>query len=167
MIRNVLFVCIGNICRSPMAEGLFRQALPGREVCSAGIHAMTGSPADPAAVRLMREHGVDISGHRAQGLARWMIDEADLILTMDAEQARFIEHRHPEARGRVWRLGEYGNYDIPDPYRQGDAAFRQAYRLISEGIDELTDRLSDTDSVENRRHVARMAVRAAPLPFSP
>jgi len=167
VIRNVLFVCVGNICRSPMAEGLFRQALPGREVCSAGIHAMTGSPADPTAVRLMREHGVDIGGHRAQQLARWMIGEMDLILTMDAEQKNFIERKFPEARGRIWRLGEYGNYDIPDPYRQGEAAFRHAYQLISQGMDELIERLSDIDSVENRRHVARMAVRAAPLPFSP
>ena len=167
MIRNVLFVCIGNICRSPMAEGLFKQALPGMEVCSAGIHAMVGAPADPIAVKLMQEHGVDIRGHRAQGLASWMIGEMDLILTLDAEQKSFIERKYPEARVKTWRLGEYGRFDIPDPYRQEEAVFRHAYRLIERGVDELIDRLADMGSPETRHHFERMAIRASPLPFSP
>lgn len=166
MIRNVLFVCIGNICRSPMAEGLFKQALPGREVCSAGIHAMVGSPADPIAVKLMREQGVDIGEHRAQALASWMIGEADLILTMDKVQKNFIERKYPQSKGRVWRLGEYGNFDIPDPYCHGEAAFRHAYSLIAHGVEELTERLADMSSVENRKHIEFMTIRASPSPIS-
>jgi protein-tyrosine phosphatase len=135
VIRNVLFVCIGNICRSPMAEALFAQAMPGRMVCSAGLSALVGEGADPVAVELMRERGLDISGHRAQQLASWMVREADLILTMDHAQTRFIEQTWMSALGKVKRLP--GASDIPDPYRQGRRAFRHALTLIEDGVEEL------------------------------
>lgn len=136
-IRNVLFVCIGNICRSPMAEGLFARTLPGRAVCSAGVHALVGQPADPYAVALMAERGVDISAHRGQNLASWMARDADLIVTMDTEQKRYVERMYPAARGKVRRLYEDSRIDVPDPYRQGRRAFRHASGLIVAGIDEL------------------------------
>lgn len=137
MIRNVLFVCIGNICRSPMAEALFARAMPGRMVCSAGLSALVGEGADPVAVDLMRERGLDISGHRAQQLASWMVREADLILTMDSAQKRYIEQTWLSARGKVRRLLEAGGCDIPDPYQHGRRAFRHALSLIEEGVEEV------------------------------
>lgn len=148
-----------------MAEGLFKQALPGNAVCSAGISALVGEPADPLSVQLMWEHGIDISTHRAQSLAGWMIKEADLIVTMDQIQQRFIEHAHPASRGKVIRLGAYGKYDVPDPYQQNIAAFRHAYNLIARGIDELVERIAAPCKEE--KHYAMQAVRELPLPFSP
>ncbi len=141
MIANILVVCIGNICRSPMAEGLFKHALPGITVRSAGLDAMTGHPADPFAVQLMREQGVDITGHRAQGLASWMIREADIVVAMDLAQKHFIEQRYPTARGKVFRLCESGNGDVPDPYRQDLAVFRQTCDLIVQGVGMLVERI--------------------------
>lgn len=157
MIRNVLFVCIGNICRSPMAEGLFARAMPGRMVCSAGLHALVGEAADACAIALMRERGIDIGGHRAQQLASWMVREADLIVTMDSEQKRFIERTWVAAHGKVRRIREgaqalsasggdiagctggmrESGIDIPDPYRHGKSAFLHACGLIEDGVSEL------------------------------
>ena len=106
MINKVLFVCIGNICRSPIAEGLFKQAFPEKAVFSAGLSAMVGDPADPLSIQLMLEHGIDIREHRARNMAGWMISETDLIVTMDQNQKRFIEQRYPAAQGKVVRIGD-------------------------------------------------------------
>jgi protein-tyrosine phosphatase len=130
MQRNILLLCTGNICRSPMAEGLMREHLPRHEIFSAGLCALDGAPADPIAVELMWQAGIDISGHRARNLASWMMREADLVLTMDSAQQQYIAQRFPAARDKFTRLGEPCDMDIPDPYRQGLPAFQHAYRLI-------------------------------------
>lgn len=141
MIKNILVICIGNICRSPVAEGLLKHALPETSVRSAGIGAMIGHPADPFAVQLTQEQGIDINAHRAQSLAAWMVNEADIILTMDLEQKRFIEQKYTTSKGKVFRLGEFDKYDIPDPYRESLDVFRQTYGLIAQGVDALVKRL--------------------------
>ncbi|MDB5796362.1 MAG: ptp [Paucimonas sp.] len=120
-----------------MAEGLFARALPGRLVCSAGLHALVGEGADPIAIELMQQRGIDISQHRAQQLASWMVREADLIVTMDSEQKHYIDSTWVAARGKVRRLCEAGGIDIPDPYRHGEHAFAHALGLIEEGMDHL------------------------------
>ena len=142
MINNILVVCIGNICRSPMAEGLVKQMMPQQEVYSAGLNALIGEPADRWSILLMREHGIDISAHRARRLGAWMVSDADLILTMDQYQKDIVEMKYPASRNKVFRLGEFGNYDIPDPYHQGLGAFRESYNLIAQGVDELGGRLA-------------------------
>jgi protein-tyrosine phosphatase len=146
MISNILVICIGNICRSPIAEALLKRALPEKTVRSAGIDAMVGYPADPFAIQLMQEQGIDISPHRAQSLMTWMVSEAEVVLTMDLEQKRFIEQKYPTSKGKVFRLGEFGQYDIPDPYKQDLSVFRQTYRLIAQGVDALAERLAPTKS---------------------
>lgn len=141
-MNKILFVCIGNICRSPMAEGLLRHALPDRAICSAGVGAMRGYPADPLAVQIMQEQGIDIRAHRAQSLAAWMVLESDLIITMDLEQQAHIELLYPASKGKVGRLGEGKGYDVPDPYQLGLASFRHAFNLISQGVDRLAKQLA-------------------------
>ena len=141
-MNNLLVICIGNICRSPMAEGLLQKAFPYKTVRSAGVDAMVGYPADPYSIQIMQEQGIDISRHRAQKLAGWMVSEADLILTMDNEQKRYIEQKYPAAKGKVLRSGEFGNFDIPDPYRQEMSSFRQAYALISDSITEIAKKIA-------------------------
>ena len=141
MIRNILVICIGNICRSPIAEGLLRRALPEKTVRSAGIGAMIGYPAEPFSIQLMQEQGIDINAHRAQSLTSRMVSEADIILVMDQEQKRYIEQKYATSKGKVFRLGEFGKYDIPDPYRQDLAVFRQTYSLITQGVDALIERI--------------------------
>ena len=83
MIRHILVVCVGNICRSPMAEALLRDALREQQditVESAGLGALVDHPASEHAVTLMRERGLDISGHRARQITPDMVHAADLVL---------------------------------------------------------------------------------------
>ena len=108
MIRRVLVVCIGNICRSPMAEGLIRQAVPGVQISSAGLSALVGHGADPIAVQIMSGIGVDISAHRARMLTDAIARDADLILVMDELQKQQLSAQYPYARGKVFRLGRSG-----------------------------------------------------------
>ena len=134
MIRSVLVVCNGNICRSPMAEGLLREALPGLSAQSAGLGALVGEPPDPIAVGLLAERGVNISTHRAQQLTRFLAVQADLILVMNNDQKGDVQCLYPQISGKVFRLGEESNVDIPDPYREPRQVFEQAFQLIQQGI---------------------------------
>src|SRR5260221_6467356 len=88
-MKTILFICTGNVCRSPMAEALFRRAVRGRgefRVYSAGIGALDGQPPTPHSVRAMRELGVDISAQRSRMLTAELVRSADIILGMT--------HRH-------------------------------------------------------------------------
>jgi protein-tyrosine phosphatase len=131
-MKRLLVICEGNICRSPMAMGLFAAALPTIEVVSAGLNALVGMAADPAAVSLMRARGLDISEHRAIQLNRELCARADLVLAMSTEQRKEVERRYPTSHGRVFRIGEFSGYDVPDPYRQSRAAFEQSLKVIDE-----------------------------------
>ena len=137
MIQNILVVCVGNICRSPMAEALLKSALRGQDgitVESAGLGALVGYPADDYALELMREMGEDVSSHRARQIHPDMVSAADLVLVMEARQKRAIDDADPTARGKVHRLGEWQDRDIDDPYRQDKAAFAEALEEIQEGV---------------------------------
>lgn len=141
-MQNILVICIGNICRSPMAEGLLKQALPGTSIRSAGLGALVGSPADPFSVQIMAEQGIDISAHRAQSISTRMVQEADLILTMDLEQKQRVEADYVGSRGKVFRLGEFDKLDIADPYRQGIGRFRAVHSLIQQGVEVFAARIA-------------------------
>jgi protein-tyrosine phosphatase len=140
-MRSILIVCVGNICRSPMAEALLRERLGNRNVSSAGLSAVIGHGADPHAVALMGERGIDISEHRARQLVDPVSRNADLILVMETSHSREIEQRHPYARGRVFRLGHFDDADIADPYRQERGAFESSLRLIEKGVDQWAQRI--------------------------
>ena len=133
-MKSILIVCEGNICRSPMAQGLMRAALPALRVQSAGLAALVGMPADPKAVSLMKQRGIDISDHRAMHVTRHACMDAELILAIDFERRARIEAMYPQAKGRVFRLGEYMHRNIPDPDRQDEATFRDVLFLIDHGL---------------------------------
>ena len=142
MIRRILVVCIGNICRSPMAEGLLRQALPGAQISSAGVAALVGRGADPIAVQIMAGAGVDITSHRARTLNDAIARDADLILVMDEAQRQQISAQYPYTRGKIFRLAEAAKQDIPDPYRQDPQVFRTVFSLIENGVKEWVKRIN-------------------------
>lgn len=135
-------VCAGNICRSPMAEALLTHRLSLRglpapvAVESAGIHAPEGARADPLARLLMAERGLDLAGHRARQLTPELLADFDLVLVMEEVNKRDVERMHPASRGRVQRLGRFGDFDVPDPYGGTREDFEQALALIERGIGE-------------------------------
>jgi protein-tyrosine phosphatase len=138
MIRRIIILCTGNICRSPMAAAVLESALAdGREtsaaghdgvvaVSSAGLGALVGYPADDCAIRLLHARGLDISTHRARAFDGALGLAHDLILTMTLEQRYHVERRWPLLQGRVFVLGCWNDVEIEDPYRRGDKAFRKA-----------------------------------------
>jgi protein-tyrosine phosphatase len=149
-MKNILTVCIGNICRSPMAEGILASALPELQIGSAGIGALVGQPADELAQELMRGRGLDISKHRARQITQILCQHADVILVMDQEQRRFIEARYPSACGKVFRIGEAAKQDIPDPYRQGPEAFAHAFALIEKSTQVWIERIKKITEQERQ-----------------
>ena len=140
MIENVLIICVGNICRSPIGEALFahefKRGQQATTVSSAGLGALVNKPADPVAQELMLQRGIDISAHKARQLSADILFSSDLILTMTADQQAQIEAQYPSARGRVHRIGKWDNYDVPDPYQRPKIVFEQALLLIEQGVSE-------------------------------
>ncbi|SCZ57942.1 low molecular weight protein-tyrosine-phosphatase [Thiohalomonas denitrificans] len=143
MLNSILVVCVGNICRSPMAEGVLRARLGGRgiNVSSAGIGALVGKEADPTAIELMKQRGIDISSHRARQLDTTQVRSSELILVMEAWHRQEIEQHFPMARGRVYTLGHWDHFNIPDPYRKPKEAFERALKAIEQGVETWLERL--------------------------
>jgi len=111
-MTSILVVCTGNVCRSPIAEGLVRNAFVRRlgdaapAVSSAGTMGWEGSPAMPEAVEAAGEKGVDLRGHVARRLERSMLREADLVLAMAQEHREEVGRIDPDAAGRTFTLKE-------------------------------------------------------------
>lgn len=129
-MRRMIFVCSGNICRSPMAAGLATVQLKARNVPAAVISCGTlnllNRPADPYAVAAMAERGIDISGHRSQGVSVGLLRMADDIVVMAPSHEAFIVKQAPELARKIVRIWEFSDQDlgeITDPIGQDQAAF--------------------------------------------
>jgi len=137
VIKQILIVCVGNVCRSPMAEHLFRRHLSpvGIQVESAGLGALAGRAMDATALQLLAERGVDGTAHRARQLSVSMIRSADLILAMEREHMTQVMRLVPESRGKLMLLDCWESaLDIPDPFRQSREAFEHVAVLIDRGV---------------------------------
>lgn len=139
--ENILVVCVGNICRSPMAEALLKQRFPEKNIDSAGVGALVGHSADPAAIKIMQEQNIDITTHVAKQIDENLAHKADLIFTMSDSQNKWIEERWPFCRGKTFKLGHWSDKDIADPYKHEMSAFMTAYKDIVTSIDEWQDKL--------------------------
>ncbi len=145
MIQNVLIVCIGNICRSPIGAAMFSDRLqsivPKISVQSAGLSALVGHAADLYAREVVEPYGLDLTYHRARQFTTEMALAADLILTMDFEQQTHILSQLPNVCGRVHRLGKWSDVNIPDPFQRPKVIFEQVLGLIEQSVNEWCERL--------------------------
>jgi tRNA threonylcarbamoyl adenosine modification protein (Sua5/YciO/YrdC/YwlC family) len=133
---NILFVCSGNTCRSPMAEGLFKTLVNRRwcEVQSAGTIAMGGLSAAHYARQVVKEYGGSIDRHKTRTIDRELVDWADLILVMEYRHYESVLEVNPEAVVKTFLLREYKRKtrytEIPDPVGKDLAAYQQAARRM-------------------------------------
>lgn len=137
MFNSILVVCLGNVCRSPVAEFLFRRELGERDirVSSAGLGALVGQPMDEHAMALLKDRGIDASEHRARQLEPSMLREADLILAMEQRHLNSVARLAPEASGKVFLFDKWhAGGDVPDPYRRSQRVFEQVHASIERGV---------------------------------
>jgi tRNA threonylcarbamoyl adenosine modification protein (Sua5/YciO/YrdC/YwlC family) len=143
-MKKLIFVCTGNTCRSPMAEGLMRKMLganSGWEISSAGICAADGAPVSRNAAAVLQEKGIDISAHRARHLSSEMIEEADLLIAMTQGHCNAIRTIAPEIDGKVFLLKSFGvaqcAADIADPVGADLAVYRRVRDEIDAALPDL------------------------------
>jgi len=164
-VISILFVCHGNICRSPLAEGVFRAVAEERglsrrfQLDSAGTggwHA--GSAPDPRSVAIAAKHGVDISGQSARKVVPADFEAFDLLLGMDRSNVDDLRRMAPAgARSRIHLFLDYageGLRDVPDPYFGGPDGFADVYRMIREASESLLDRIAGRWSAPTSGHAS-------------
>jgi low molecular weight protein-tyrosine phosphatase len=148
----ILFVCLGNICRSPLAEGVFRHLVKERgltdrfEIDSAGTSSYhEGEPPDARSTAVAQTRGIRLSGSARQLVAA-DFDRFDYVITMDSEIQDSVERMHKKNHAIVKLLREYdpearGNYDVPDPYYGGPRGFEQVQDMVERSCAQLLDKI--------------------------
>jgi protein-tyrosine phosphatase len=148
--RSLVFICYGNIMRSPMAAALLGLMLSGEvrdqfRVASAGLHANPNSAADPRSQRMAPEFGVSLDHHRSTQLTRQMVDEADAVFAMDRRNQLEFVALYPEAEEKLFMLGAYAVpklSEIPDPFTGDEEDLRRCYRNLELCLRNLVRDLS-------------------------
>jgi RpiB/LacA/LacB family sugar-phosphate isomerase len=142
-MKTILFLCTGNVCRSPMAEGLFRHAVQGRgefRILSAGLGAMDGYPPTNHSVEAMKEIGIDISQQRSRALTAELVRQADLILGMTHSHTDTVALLYPSAAEKTFLLREFDETlepyekDISDPIGSPYDVYVECRDQIEQGI---------------------------------
>jgi len=150
-MTKVLFVCMGNICRSPMAQGVFSKMVAdaglesGVQVASAGTHAYhVGEPPDARAVQAAKRRGVEIGDWRARQVTQDDFRDFDLILAMDWENLALLQQQCPRAHKHKLHLlmrfaGEHDAATVPDPYYGGPEGFNTVLDYVEDACQGLIE----------------------------
>lgn len=144
---NILVVCTGNTCRSPMAEGILNNVLSNYgekykdvEVQSAGLFTMDGLSPSKEAIVAMKEYGIDIKDYSSNQITRDMINNADLILTMTSNHKKSILKSIPNVKDKVYTLKEYAygiKEDVLDPYGQSIDVYKKTAKEIKDAVKKI------------------------------
>ena len=162
-MKTILFVCTGNVCRSPMAEGLFRHALSGRgdyRVLSAGLGAVDGQPPSTFAIQAMRELGIDISQQRSRMLTAEVVRQADFIFGMTHNHVDTVTLLYPQVADKTFLLREFDETldpyekDISDPIGGSYEVYINCRDQIEQGIASLLGFLGQTETSRISKAVA-------------
>ena len=147
--KDILFVCTGNTCRSPMAESILKKMWPERKnkikIHSAGTAALTGSRATPLAIKMMKDKGAGINLHRSTPLDKEIIEKADLILVMEPGHKKEVLNISLPAEGKVFLLKDFAlglKEEILDPMGNSEERYQKCIREIEESIKGLIYRIS-------------------------
>ena len=147
IMTKLLFICTGNICRSPIAEGLAPMigAKHGHivEAKSASTLGLRNKPADPHSVAVCKSIGIDISGHRSQAITMELVNWADYILVMERKHASHMYKHFPKAsQDKVLELGSFASMvKIPDPIGSWRFTFRKTRKQIIKGLESFFQKL--------------------------
>ena len=142
-LKSLLIVCIGNICRSPIAEELFKISLKDTNIniLSSGIEAVVGAKAHEHSIEVMKENGYILDSHIARQINLELALSAELILVMSNHQKKELEKKYPAICGKVMRVGHWNNKDISDPMGKDIEEFKKTYKLIKESVDLWVEKL--------------------------
>lgn len=159
---NILFVCTGNTCRSPMAEALFNaapQRPPQTTAFSAGLSALPEDTVSPGAVVALQHYNLDLSGRKAVRFSKELADQADLILTMTAFQEAMLLALFPEMSAKIYSFAAYlnqfapltssgqeGSTELTPPYGEVEDPYGQpqlVYDRVAEQIAQMISRLQE------------------------
>ena len=138
MFKNILFVCVGNICRSPMAEYWARDQLQKAgyqdiNVSSAGMsNVMQGSPIAPETKAILDRFNIDSSAHIARHINKNLVQGADIVFVMESWQKKELSDVFAGTRGKIFCLGQPSDQEIVDPYRKAQDAFETVFELVKE-----------------------------------
>lgn len=145
MSLRLLFVCTGNTCRSPLAEGLARQIFGAEaEIRSAGLSAWEGSGATSLAVEAGLELGADLNTHKATPLTGELLDRFDWIIPMTRDQERILVQQFPLLKDRIRRLGAWGDTgeDVVDPWGGSLKTYQASAAQIQRLLIQLREAIS-------------------------
>ncbi len=155
-VGNILVVCKGNICRSPLAEAYLKERLDTRGIAakveSAGLETSLGKPAHPLAQLVGSQHGLSLTSHATTPLHKDQVERASLILVMEWRQRRRLVRLYPNAAGKVFLLRQFYDHsveEVADPYSGTVEDFQRCLAMVKVACDTLVARIETNQPSQN------------------